>query len=211
MHSPRCVTVALTGASGLPYGLRLIACLLEAGCSVSIIVSKAARIVAKEEMGWVWPSQPNAWRRWLLEHLDSVSDTPLLRVFGEHDWLAPMASGSGVEDAMVICPCTMGTIGAIAAGIGDSLIERSADVILKERRLLVLVPRETPFSTLHLENLLKLSRMGVAIVPPIPAFYHQPKSLEDMVDFVVSRLLDQLGIHNTLIRRWGEAASDDRG
>ena len=120
------------------------------------------------------------------------------------DWLAPMASGSNPGDAMVICPCTMGTLGAIANGLADNLIERAGDVMLKERRPLVLVPRETPLSAIHLENMLKLARAGAVILPPAPGFYAHPRSIADLVDFVVARILDHIGVPNTLTPRWGE-------
>jgi 4-hydroxy-3-polyprenylbenzoate decarboxylase len=126
-----------------------------------------------------------------------------LRVFGREDWMAPVASGSNPADAMAVCPCSMGTLGAIAAGLADNLIERAADVMLKERRPLVLVPRETPLSAIHLENMLKLARAGAVILPPVPAFYTRPDSVGAIVDFVVARVLDQLGVANDLVARWG--------
>jgi 4-hydroxy-3-polyprenylbenzoate decarboxylase len=127
-----------------------------------------------------------------------------LRVFGREDWFAPVASGSNPPDAMVICPCTVGTLAAVAAGLSDNLIERAADVTLKEGRKLILVPRETPFSALHLENMLRLSRAGAVILPANPGFYHKPKRVEDLVDFVVARILDHLGVKHDLMARWGE-------
>jgi 4-hydroxy-3-polyprenylbenzoate decarboxylase len=128
-----------------------------------------------------------------------------LTVFGHEDWMAPIASGSNPADAMAICPCTVGTLGAIAAGLADNLIERAADVMLKERRPLVLVPRETPLSDIHLENMLKLAHAGAAIVPPAPGFYDRPQTVAELVDFVVARVLDQLGVAHALGPRWGEA------
>ncbi|PKO51813.1 MAG: aromatic acid decarboxylase, partial [Betaproteobacteria bacterium HGW-Betaproteobacteria-21] len=119
-------------------------------------------------------------------------------------WFAPPASGSNPPDAMVVCPCTMATLAAIAAGLSQSLIERAADVVLKEQRKLVLVPRETPYSAIHLENMLKLARLGVCILPPNPGFYHHPQTVQDLVDFVVARVLDQLGVPHALMARWGE-------
>jgi 4-hydroxy-3-polyprenylbenzoate decarboxylase len=127
-----------------------------------------------------------------------------LRVYGREDWYAPVASGSNPADAMVVCPCSMGTLAAIASGMSDNLIERAADVMLKEQKQLILVPREAPFSTLHLENMLKLSRMNAVILPANPGFYHRPQSLEDIVDFIVARILDQLGVEHALMERWGE-------
>jgi 4-hydroxy-3-polyprenylbenzoate decarboxylase len=125
-------------------------------------------------------------------------------VFGREDWFAPVASGSNAPDAMVICPCTMGTLGSVAAGLSENLIERAADVMLKEGRKLIFVPRETPFSTLHLETMLKLARAGAVILPANPGFYHHPQRVEELVDFVVARILDHLGVTHELMRRWGE-------
>jgi len=124
-------------------------------------------------------------------------------VFGRDDWNAPPASGSNPPDAMVVCPCTMGTLAAIAAGLSDNLIERAADVMLKEQRKLVLVPRETPFSPIHLENMLKLSRAGAVMLAANPGFYHKPQSVEGVIDYVVARALDHLGVENDLMQRWG--------
>ena len=127
----------------------------------------------------------------------------MLTVYGREEWFAPIASGSSVADAMVVCPCTMGTLAAIATGMSDNLIERAADVTLKEQRKLILVPRETPFSALHLENMLKLARLGALILPANPGFYHHPASVQDLVDFVVARILDHLGISHQLMQPWG--------
>jgi 4-hydroxy-3-polyprenylbenzoate decarboxylase len=127
-----------------------------------------------------------------------------IAVFARDDWLAPVASGSNPADAMAVCPCTVGTLGAIAHGLADNLIERAADVMLKERRPLVLVPRETPLSAIHLENMLKLANAGAVILPPAPGFYMQPQSVADLVDFVVARVLDQLHVPHELVPRWGE-------
>ena len=196
------IALAWTGASGMPYGLRLLDCLVQAGHEVLLVYSQAAQIVAKQELGIALPARAADAQRVLVERDPAAAGR--LQVFGRDDWNAPIASGSNPPDAMVICPCTMGTLAAIAAGLADNLIERAADVALKEGRRLVLVPRETPFSTLHLENMLKLSRMGCTIIPPSPGFYHRPKTIEDLVDFVVARILDNLGIEHTLVARWGE-------
>jgi len=133
-----------------------------------------------------------------------------LQAFGREEWFAPVASGSNPADAMVVCPCTMGSLAAIAQGLSDNLIERAADVTLKEQRKLILVPRETPYSALHLENMLKLARLGVVILPPNPGFYHHPQRVEDLVDFVVARILDQLGVPHTLMTRWGDVNEEAR-
>ncbi len=198
------VAVALTGASGIPYGLRLVECLLRAGHRVSLVYSQAAQIVAAQEAGLVLPAQPREARRALAARLGV--DEAGLTVFGREDWNSPLASGSGAPDAYVICPCTMGTLAKVAAGIADDLLTRAADVVLKEGRTLVLVPRETPFSAIHLENMLRLSRAGAVILPPSPGFYNRPATVQDLVDFVVARILDQLGVEHALQPRWGGEA-----
>jgi 4-hydroxy-3-polyprenylbenzoate decarboxylase len=196
------VTLALSGASGMAYGLRLLECLLAADLNVYLLVSQAAHIVAKQELGVALPARAGDLERQLSEGLNARDGQ--LRVFGREDCNAPVASGSNPADAMVVCPCSMGTLAAIAHGLSDNLIERAADVMLKEQRKLILVPREAPFSTLHLENMLALSRMNAVILPANPGFYHRPQSVEDIVDFVVARILDQLGIKHALVARWGE-------
>ena len=197
------ICLALTGASGMPYGLRLLECLLAAGCKVQLLYSQAAQIVAKQEMGVELPSRPAEAKAALLARLPAV-DPEKLAVFGREEWFAPVASGSNPPDAMVVCPCSMGTLAAIAQGLADNLIERAADVVLKEGRKLVLVPRETPFSAIHLELQLRRAGAGVIILPPSPGFYHHPESVADIVDFVVARVLDQLAVPHTLMQRWGE-------
>jgi 4-hydroxy-3-polyprenylbenzoate decarboxylase len=200
---PKTICLAFTGASGMPYGLRLLECLLAAGCKVQLLYSQAAQIVAKQEMDFELPSRPVDARNALLKQFVAVNPENL-SVFGREEWFAPVASGSNPPDAMVICPCSMGTLAAIAQGLADKLIERAADVVLKESRKLVLVPRETPFSAIHLENMLRLSRAGAVILPPSPGFYQHPKTVEDIVDFVVARILDQLAVPHHLMKRWGE-------
>ncbi len=203
MHPPvNSVTLALSGASGMAYGLRLLECLLAADVRVHLLVSQAAHLVAKQELGIALPARAGELERQLGESLSAREGQ--LRVFGREDWNAPVASGSNPADAMVVCPCSMGTLAAIAHGLSDNLIERAADVMLKEGRKLILVPREAPFSTLHLENMLALSRMNTVILPANPGFYHRPQSVEDIVDFIVARILDQLGIQHTLVTRWGD-------
>jgi len=203
-NPPESVCLALTGASGMPYGLRLLHCLLDAGCRVQVLISQAAQIVARQECDLELPSRPEAAREALLTHL-GLPDARL-EVYGRDAWFAPIASGSNPPDAMVVCPCSMGSLAAIAAGLADNLIERAADVVLKEGRKLILVPRETPFSVIHLENMLRLARAGAVILPPSPGFYHHPQSAGDLVDFVVARVLDQLGVSHRLMARWGESA-----
>ncbi|HEX6735685.1 MAG TPA: flavin prenyltransferase UbiX [Azonexus sp.] len=196
------VCLALTGASGMPYGLRLLDCLLAAGCRVQLLYSQAAQVVARQELDFDLPSRPAEARAALLARLQSA-DPELLAVYGREEWFAPVASGSNPPDAMVVCPCSMGTLAAIAQGLAANLIGRAADVVLKEGRKLVLVPRETPFSAIHLENMLRLSRAGAVILPPSPGFYHHPQTVADLVDFVVARILDQLAVPHTLMQRWG--------
>ena len=205
---PQRITLAFTGASGMQYGLRLLDCLLRAEKTVWLTLSQAAYIVASQECDLSVPAQPKAAQAFFAERYGAKPGQ--LIVFGREDWMSPMASGSNPADAMVVCPCTMGTLGAIAGGLADNLIERAADVMLKERRPLILVPRETPLSTIHLENMLRLSRAGAVILPPEPGFYTRPKSVDDMIDFVVARILDQLGIPNTLMARWGRAPAADQ-
>jgi len=196
------ICLALTGASGLPYGLRLLDCLLAAGCRVQLLYSQAAQVVARQELNLELPSRPEEAKSLLLAR---YPDRPgRLDVYGREEWFAPVASGSNPPDAMVVCPCTMGTLAAIAQGLADKLIERAADVVLKEGRKLILVPRETPFSAIHLENMLRLVRAGAVILPPSPGFYHHPATVADLVDFVVARILDQLGVPHRLMQPWGE-------
>lgn len=184
----------------MPYGLRLIESLIKADCRVQLVYTQAAQIVAKQEMDLTL-----AGTRETAELLGSrfAAAEGQLQVYGREEWFAPIASGTNPPDAMVICPCTMGTLASVAAGLSSNLIERAADVCLKEGRKLVIVPREAPFSTLHLENMLRLSRMGVVILPPNPGFYHHPQSIQDLVDFVVARILDQIYVPHSLMARWG--------
>lgn len=200
--APRTIALALTGASGMPYGIRLLEQLLRSGTRVWLIYSQVAQIVARQELDLKLPAQPREAQRHFTEAFGAADGQ--LEVFGREDWFAPLASGSSPADAMAICPCSMGTLASIAAGLADTLIERAADVMLKESRRLVLVPRETPFSAIHLENMLRLQRAGAVILPANPGFYHRPRSVEAVVDFVVARVLDQLGVPNDLVRRWGE-------
>jgi 4-hydroxy-3-polyprenylbenzoate decarboxylase len=199
------ITLAFTGASGLPYGLRLLECLIGARARVYLLYSSAAQIVARQELELTLPTQPAAATAYFAERYKAAPGQ--LTVFGREDWFSPVASGSNPADAMAICPCSMGSLGAIAAGLADNLVERAADVMLKERRPLVLVPRETPLSAIHLENMLKLARAGAVILPPSPGFYAHPQSVDDLIDFVVARILDQLGIDHTLGPRWGAGRS----
>jgi 4-hydroxy-3-polyprenylbenzoate decarboxylase len=202
MNTPKTITLAYTGASGMPYGLRLLELLLSSGNRVYLLYSQPAQMVAHQEMQFVLPSRAKDAEELFSRRFNAVEGQ--LKVFGREDWFAPVASGSNPPDAMVVCPCTMGTLAAIAGGLSQKLIERAADVMLKEKRKLILVPRETPFSSIHLENMLKLAQAGAVILPPNPGFYHHPQTVEDMVDFVVARILDHLEVGHALMPRWGE-------
>ena len=204
MNNANPFALAITGASGAPYALRLLEVLLSKGECVDLMISVPGQIVIGMESALKLPGRPAEIRRLLAARFGA--DEGQLRVFGREEWTAPLASGSSAPRAMVVCPCTTGTLASIAAGTSNNLIERAADVVIKEGRKLVLVPRESPFSALHLENMLKLARLGVVILPPNPGFYQQPASIEDLVDFVVARILDQLAIENDLSSRWGSSA-----
>ncbi|MDT8388589.1 MAG: flavin prenyltransferase UbiX [Thiogranum sp.] len=194
--------LAITGASGAAYALRLLEVLVGQGERVDVMISAPGQIVINMETDLKLSGRSSEIQRELAARYAAGADQ--LRVFGREQWTAPVASGSSPPRAMIVCPCTTGTLAGIAAGTSHNLIERAADVTMKEGRKLILVPRETPFSAVHLENMLKLARLGVVILPPNPGFYHQPASIDDLVDFVVGRILDQLGIDNQLSPRWGE-------
>lgn len=196
------VTLAVTGASGAQYAMRLLECLVQAGVEVSFLISQAAQLVVATETDWQLPAKPQALQVYLMEQF--AAQPGQIKVYGKQDWMAPVASGSGAPSSMVVCPCSTGSLSAIATGASNNLIERAADVALKERRKLILVPREAPFSTIHLEHMLKLSQMGAVILPASPGFYHKPDTVADLVDFVVARILNQLGIEQTMLPRWGE-------
>lgn len=197
------VTLAITGASGAQYGLRLLEVLLAGGHQVYLMVSKAAHVVIATETNLKLPGQAAQLEDFLISHYQAAEGQ--LKVFGKEDWMSPPASGSGAPSSMVVCPCSTGTLSAIACGASNNLIERAADVALKERRKLILVPREAPYSSIHLENMLKLSQMGAVILPASPGFYHRPQTVNDMVDFLVARILNQLGIEQELLPRWGQS------
>lgn len=200
--SRHAIALAITGASGAAYGLRLLQCLLAADKQVYLMVSGPGQMVISQETGLKLPSKPGEIQAILSERYRAKPQQ--LQVFGKEDWMAPVASGSNAPAAMVVCPCTAGTLAAIANGISTKLIERAADVALKEQRKLILVPREMPYSVIHLENMLRLARLGVVILPANPGFYHQPRGIDDLVDFVVARILDHLAIEHNLSKRWGE-------
>ena len=200
--NPRVINLAFTGASGAQYGLRLLQCLVAADCRVHVMISKAAQVVIATETDLKLPGNTRTMQEVLTGFAGARPGQVL--VFGREDWFSPPASGSGEKAPLVICPCSTGTLSALATGASNNLIERAGDVALKERRQLILVPREAPYSEVHLDNMLRLTRMGAVIMPASPGFYHQPQSVGDLVDFIVARLLDHLGLPQDLMPRWGE-------
>lgn len=195
------LTVAITGASGAGYAMRLIECLLNANYQLYVLCSSAGRIVLDTELGIKLPSSPDAASKFLSEKYQAKENQ--LTVFGKEQWFSPVASGSAAPKKMIVCPCSTGTMSAICHGMSDNLIERAADVVIKERGQLILMVRETPFSTLHLQNMLSLSQQGVTIMPASPGFYHNAQTIEELIDFMVGRVLDHLGIEQNIMPRWG--------
>ncbi|MCC5796365.1 MAG: UbiX family flavin prenyltransferase [Methylophaga sp.] len=195
------IALAITGASGAPYAQRLLEILLKQGLQVHLMISAAGRLVLADELDWKLPARAADIKNQLIEQFSCQEEQ--LQVYGEQQWSSPLASGSHLIPTMIVCPCTMGTLSAIAVGGSDNLINRAADVMIKENRKLIMVPREAPFSVIHLENMLKLARLGVCILPPNPGFYFKPQQLSEIIDFVVARILDQAGIEHDLSRRWG--------
>ena len=200
----RIVTVGMTGASGTQYGLRLVECLIKADYTVYLMFTKAAQIVVGSETDCKLPGRTAEQTRYLSSLYGAREGQ--LRVYGDEEWTSPVASGSGAPRRMVVCPASMATVSAIATGASENLLERAADVVIKEGGHLVIVPRETPFSAIHLENMLKLSRLGVTILPANPGFYNQPTQVAELVDFIVARLLDQLDVEHQLMKRWGRGS-----
>ena len=201
----RPIVFAITGASGAPYAVRLLEQLLVAQRQVQLVVSNHGVRLLRTETNIGSVNE-------LRTQVGSAAWDSLVTVFSDDDRGAPPASGSALSAGMVICPCSMGTLSAIAVGASRSLVERSADVALKERRPLILVPRETPLSAIHLENMLRVTRAGAVVMPAAPGFYHRPRQIQDLVDFVVARVLDHLGVPHTLVPRWseqGESTVDD--
>jgi 4-hydroxy-3-polyprenylbenzoate decarboxylase len=199
--SERPIVVAITGASGAPYAVRLLEALADARRAVQLIVSSHGFRLLETEMG--------------IDSLDALRTRVgveawdrSITVFDDTDRGATPASGSALSDGMVICPCSMGTLSAISIGASRSLVERAADVALKERRKLILVPRETPLSAVHLENMLRLTRAGAIVMPAAPGFYHRPTSIDDLVNFVVARVLDHLGVRHSLVARWNSGTDE---
>jgi len=192
------VFLGITGASGAPYAARLLAALSDAGCEVGVSVSAAGYEVLATELYGDASLPHDEVRDRLVGGLDGVT------VYAGNDYSAPYASGSAKVDGYVVCPCSMATLGTLASGAMDNLVHRAASVALKEGRKLVLMPRETPLSAIHLEGMLTLRRAGAVILFLAPGFYHEPKTIDDLVDFVVARALDQLGLDQSLVGRWGD-------
>ncbi|MBI2791213.1 MAG: UbiX family flavin prenyltransferase [Gammaproteobacteria bacterium] len=201
MNSKREITLAFSGASGAPYGLRLLEQLVQADMNLSIVISPAGLMVINDETDFVLPGNPQKIQAFLTERFNAKPNQ--IKVYGKDDWYSPLASGSNAPNTMVVCPCSAGCLSAIALGASNNLLERAADVVLKEQGKLVLVVREMPLSAIHLEHMLNLARLGVSIMPANPGFYFKPQTIEDIVDFVVARILDQIQIPHQLSKRWG--------
>lgn len=202
--SKEAITLAITGASGAVYGLRLLQCLLDAGNKVYLLVTTAAQVVISTETELKLPSRPQEVQEFFTDLYQAQPEQ--LQTFAKEQWMTPIASGTNCARAMVVCPCSSATLSAIANGASQDLLERAADVTLKEQKKLILVTREMPLSAIHLRNMLNLANMGVTIMPASPGFYYQPKKIQHIVDFVVARILDHLDIEHALIPRW--AAED---
>jgi 4-hydroxy-3-polyprenylbenzoate decarboxylase len=194
-------TVAITGASGAPYGLKLLQELVRKGHSVNLCISGEGKSILHDETGTLLKGSETDIQYAIEKALGAKQGQ--VRYFDEDHLYAPIASGSAPVDAMVMIPCSMKALAAVANGFASNLIERAADVTIKERRKLILVPRETPLSAIHLRNMLTLAELGCHIIPAMPAFYHHPKKIQDLVDFIVGRVLDAMGIENDLSPRWG--------
>lgn len=203
MAAERPIVFAITGASGAPYAIRLLQQLIVAKRRVQLIVTSHGLRLLQTESAVGSAAE-------LRERVGASGWNAHVTVFDDADRGAAPASGSALTSGMVVCPCSMGTLSAIAVGASRSLVERAADVALKERRPLVLVPRETPLSAIHLENMLRVTRAGAVVLPAAPGFYHRPTSIDELVDFVVARILDHLGVEHTLVRRWGDDARGPR-
>ncbi len=196
------IALAMTGASGAAYGLRLLQCLIQAGEQVHLMISKPAQIVIAMESDVKVSGTPKEMQQQLSASYGAADGQ--LHVWGKDQWSSPVASGSGAPRAMVVCPCTSAFLSAAAHGASSDLMERAADVAIKEQRKLILVHRETPLSAIHLENALKLARLGAIILPANPGFYQNPTTMDDLVDFIVARILDHLDIEHELLPRWGD-------
>lgn len=202
MLKQKLITLGMTGASGAAYGLRLLEELVKAECEVYLMLSKAGQLVVATETDWQLPAKAQDTQSYLTERLGAAKQQ--IQVFAPEQWNAPVASGSNQAQAMIICPCTTGTLSSVATGASNNLMERAADVMIKEGRKLILVLRETPLSAIHLENALNLARCGVTIMPATPGFYYHEQSIAQIVDFMVAKILDQINIPHQLTPRWGQ-------
>ncbi|WP_392340449.1 flavin prenyltransferase UbiX [Moritella marina] len=195
------ITLGISGASGSQYAVRLLELLLAANVQVHLLMSDAAKVVMATETDEKWPADNKSLQLFLTDKYQAKAGQ--LLVPSSKDWFSPVASGSGAPKQMVICPCSMGTVAAVSQGMSTNLLQRAADVVLKERGQLVLIPRETPLSPIHLENMLKLSRLGVTIMPASPGFYRKPETLDDLIDLMVARILDHLDVDQDIYAGWG--------
>lgn len=202
------ITLGITGASGAFYAINLLKHLVNYYQKVHLVISDAGRIVLATEMDLALPESPKKIQTALAEYCETSSE--IISVYSKENWFSPIASGSAAPKQMVICPASMGCISAIATGASNTLMERAADVVLKERGQLILLPREMPYSTIHLRNLLTLSEAGATIMPASPGFYNRPESLEDLANFVSARVLDHLKIENKIVSPWGYAKTKDK-
>lgn len=199
--NPKRVTLAISGASGVAYSFRLLEQLVLAGAQISLVISAAGYLVIKDETDLELPGNPKSGAQYLEQRF--MASPGQILVYGKDQWSAPLASGSNAPETMVVCPCSAGCLSAIATGASNNLLERAADVVIKEQGKLILLVREMPLSAIHLEHMLTLARLGVCIMPASPGFYFQPKTVNEIVDFVVARILDQMKIPHQIGRRWG--------
>lgn len=196
------ITLAFSGASGAPYFLRLLEQLIQANVTVSIVISTAGYMVLQDETELNIPGNTQKAQEYLTQKFNAKVGQ--IKVYGKDQWSSPLASGSAAPKTMIICPCSVGCLSAIAVGASDNLLERAADVVIKEQGKLILLVREMPLSAIHLEHMLKLSQIGVCIMPASPGFYFQPQTVNDLVDFVVARILDQVSVPHQLSQQWGK-------
>jgi 4-hydroxy-3-polyprenylbenzoate decarboxylase len=201
MKETREVTLAFAGASGAQYGLRLLEQLVLANVRISLVISPAGHLVIHDETDLKVPGNPQKIADYFQERFSAAPSQ--IKAYGKDQWSSPLASGTGAPKTMIVCPCSTGCLSAIAVGASDNLLERAADVVIKEQGKLVLVIREMPLSAIHLEHMLNLSRLGVCIMPASPGFYFRPQTVDDLVDFTVARILDQIKVPHSLSQRWG--------
>jgi 4-hydroxy-3-polyprenylbenzoate decarboxylase len=201
MNSSGEITLAFSGASGAPYGLRLLEQLVQAKFKISLVISPAGLMVINDETDFALPGNPQKIQDFFTKQF--LAEPSQIKVYGKDDWYSHLASGSNAPKTMIVCPCSAGCLSAIALGASNNLLERAADVVIKEQGKLVLVVREMPLSAIHLEHMLNLARLGVCMMPANPGFYFKPQSVNDIVDFVVARILDQIQVPHQLSKRWG--------